>query len=212
MFGDTGSYQTFRLRMGVARFLYIKYNPLLTGLQGQPKTPDIMKKLVFEKLMLIALMAMVAMTFSACGGSGNDDLPGTGGVTKGVHRIDVQFSESAGNCSVTMGFTAYNEKGSFVKLYDNGKEVTDNDGGYKTNVMRDISISTDDGAIGLAVGVYVAGKNMGKIKDDVTVTLVGYTNNKRVKTQTVVFPAGTRNGSITFYTNVDGTIDPIINK
>ena len=171
-----------------------------------------MKKLVFEKLMMIALMAMVAMTFSACGGSDSDDLPGTGGVTKGVHRIDVQFSESAGDCSVTMGFTAYNEKGNFVKLYDNGKEVTDSDGGYKTNVLRDISISTDDGAIGLAVAIIVAGKNMGKIKDDVTVTLVGYTNNKRVKTQTVVFPAGTKNGSITFYTNVDGTIDPVINK
>ena len=57
-----------------------------------------MKKNIFTKLMMLAMVAMTSISFTACGGDDDDN----NGVDTaiGVHRIDVQFNDDAAGCSV----------------------------------------------------------------------------------------------------------------
>ena len=53
-----------------------------------------MKTKFLTNLLMMAALAMVAMTFTACGGDDEDDIPG-GDTSVGVHRVDIQFSSNA---------------------------------------------------------------------------------------------------------------------
>ena len=79
-----------------------------------------------KKLFSIMFMAMVAMvcvtTFTACGGSDDDDTLGSdySDITIGSHRIDVEFEGNTTPWTTTVGFSAVkaSASGMGAQLYE----------------------------------------------------------------------------------------------
>ncbi len=149
-----------------------------------------------EKYMrnsVLAIMAMMTVCmFTACGDDDDNGDSGASGI--GVHRIDVQFSDNAAGCETTAAFYGLKQDGSYAALYENGRSLTTDSFTHVwlTEDMRDISVQTEDGCGALAVSITVMGPDGNNVSSDVTVTVVGYVNNKRVKTQVFTLPAGKR--------------------
>lgn len=161
-----------------------------------------MKRKVY---LLLALVAMVTMTFTACGGDDKeDDIPvDAAGTGIGIHRIDVQYSDNAAGCRVMNIFYGVRKDGSLGDLYENGKklELDDQSHTWTTEEQRDLSIQTEDGCGGMVLTLGISGPNGKNVTSDVTVTVVGYVNGKRIKTQVFTLPAGSYTMAAVFATN-----------
>lgn len=160
-----------------------------------------MKKNIFTKLMMLAMVAMTSVSFTACGGDDDDN----NGVDTaiGFHRIDVQFSDDAAGCSVINYFYGLRADASYANIYENGK-LLPLDGSthtWSTDEVRNISIQTEDGCVAIVGAINITSKNLKPIDHDVTVTVVGYVNGKRIKTQVFTLPAGKTAISAAFSTS-----------
>lgn len=150
-----------------------------------------MKKERFVRFSVLAIMAMMTVCmFTACGD--DDDSSDSGTSNIGIHRIDVQFSDNAAGCEVTTIFYGLKQDGSFAALYEKGKSLSlePSTHTWMTEDVRDISVQTEDGCGALSASITIMGPNMNNVSSDVTVTVVGYVNNKRIKTQVFTLPAG----------------------
>ena len=63
-----------------------------------------MKQIKTFKYLMMAMMAAVCMTFAACGGDSDDDIPGGGNAQIGVHRVDLHFDGTLPSWHSTVGF------------------------------------------------------------------------------------------------------------
>lgn len=149
-----------------------------------------MKKQSIKFSVLVMITMMTMCMFTACG----DDDDSSDSVTSniGVHRIDVQFSENAVGCEATTIFYGLKPNGSYAALYENGKSLPlePSTHTWMTEDVRDISVQTEDGCGVLSASITIMGPNGNNVSSDVTVTVVGYVNNKRIKTQVFTLPAG----------------------
>jgi len=148
-----------------------------------------MKKIFFTALMMLAMVAMTSVSFTACGGDDDDNNENT---NVGVHRIDVHFDDNAIGCRVISTFYGRYPDGSFSNLYENGKQLPTDATSHiwYSYDIRDMSITTDDGCRAEAAIINLTTPSMRKLDHDVTVTVVGYINGKRTKSQVFTLPAG----------------------
>lgn len=160
-----------------------------------------MKKNFFTALMMLAMVAMVSTTFTACGGDDDDN----NGVDTaiGVHRIDVQFNDNVGGCDVASYFYGLKADASFANIYENGKQLPldESTHTWMTDEVRNISVTTEDGCVAIVGSITITSKTLKPIDHDVSVTIVGYVNGKRIKTQVFTLPAGKTGMSTVFSTS-----------
>lgn len=175
-----------------------------------------MEKINLKHFFLLAMMAMVAMTFSACGGDDDDDSGKDVGTGVGVHRIDVQFStrQTSGlDCQCV--FAAYRFDKKELDIYENGKKVSqDNVFGIENSAMfkglQDISVNSSDGCVAMVASLTLMTDRLIPAAADVTVTFVAYVNGKRVKTQVATLPKGKTMMSVDFESGYNKTLSPVI--
>lgn len=140
----------------------------------------------------IVMLAMVSIAFTACGGDDDEDNNQSSGTGIGVHRIDVQFSGNTAECNALNIFYALKADGSYAGLYESGKalQMDATTQTWHNEEFRPISIESEDGCGATAASINVTSKTMRPISSDLTVTVVGYVNGKRIKTQVFTLPAG----------------------
>lgn len=149
-----------------------------------------MIKRIYSVLLLMAISFMTTAVFTSCGG--DDDLPG-GDSTSGVHRIDIQFSDdNAAKWKTTTIFYGMKSNSNYSLLYENGKQLpsTGNTYTWATDEMRDISVQTENGSVAVIVSVIIRTFDMNPSDSDITVTFVGYVNNKKIAMRSYTLPAG----------------------
>lgn len=153
--------------------------------------------------MMLALMGCICLsTFTACGGDDNNENKATD-TAIGVHRIDVQFNDNIVGCDVANYFYALKADASYANIYENGKQLPldASTHTWMTDEIRNISITTEDGCAAIIGSVNITSKTLKPIDHDVSVTMVGYVNGKRIKTQVFTLPAGKTGMSTAFSTS-----------
>lgn len=156
------------------------------------------------------LMAAVCMTFAACGGdSDDDDIPGGGNAQIGVHRVDLHFDNALPQWSNVIIVCGVKPNSNFSKLYENGKELPlismeDQNVGYVSEDVRDYSINTESGCGFIEAEVLMFSLDGKPAPHDVTVTAVGYVNDKRIYTKVFTLPAGSISLVVGFNTGNGG--------
>lgn len=162
-----------------------------------------MKQNISIKYLMMAMVAVVCMTFSACGGD-DDDLPdGNSDFEVGVHRVDIQFDTNGQAIEAQTIINAVRTDGTQCALYENGKQISSGNQPYAwyTEEVRNFSIQTDDKCICIVANVAVWPENYTVAKADINVTCVGYVNNKEVYRRTVTLPKGKKTLAIGFTTD-----------
>lgn len=85
-----------------------------------------MNKSVFTKLMMLALMGCMCITFTACGGDDDDDLPGqevTGSVT--YYEPCFDWGSTADHVKEYMsGWDLVETSNDYAQMYSNGRNTT----------------------------------------------------------------------------------------
>ncbi len=179
-----------------------------------------MKK-YFSTIMILAMMAIVCMSVTACGGDDDEDSPGGGGdkTTIGIHRIDIQIDgKTNSNWTSAFSFLGMTADGKFTGLYENGKAlpVDPQLNMWSTTEIRDFSISTDNDAAIIVGNVLLTTPGASKATEDVIITMVGYVNNNRIYTRVFTLPAGKSVIGISFSTGDGGksecSVDGIITQ
>ena len=151
-------------------------------------------------------MAMVAsmclVTFTACGGSDDDDIGGeSGNLTVGTHRVDVEFSGETAGWNVSLTFLGTDKNVTKAsRLYENGSALTTVDGVWLATEFRPYSVTTDNDSQSLQCTVTLRKKYAGA--SPVTVTLKGYVNGKQVKMRAVTTDASHKGKMIAFYSQI----------
>lgn len=165
-----------------------------------------MKKNNILSLLMMMLVASVCVTsFTSCGGNDDDD-PIAGNPNIGVHRIDVQFDGNfQGKWTAINVFVGVKQDGQITGLYENGKALDINSrvNNWTSTQIRDYSISTENGAAALTATVMLSAPYNVVTTEDVSITMVGYINNKRIYTQVFTLPAGKSIMTVNFST-IDG--------
>lgn len=149
----------------------------------------IMRKLFFYSMMT-AIMTMAAFIFSACGGDDKDDIPdGYVKTTEGVHRTEVSFSGNTAGWSTSLTFIAVYGDGTHgkVKMYENGKQISDN-GGFSSEEMRSYAVDTDAMCDMMSTTIILTHESFGSV-EPITVTLKGYVNGKQTNMKVVEISA-----------------------
>lgn len=168
-----------------------------------------MKKDIFRYMTLV-MVAIVSMTFMACGGADDDEIDQT--TIIGVHRIDVEFSGNIDECMATNVFYALKPDTSFGNIYEGGKQLQlePTSHTWTNKEIRAISVLSEDGCVGTIAGIIVISKNSEPISSDLMVTMTGYVNNKFLKKQVFTLPAGYTSISIPFSTTDTELHDAVI--
>lgn len=157
-----------------------------------------MKQIKTFKYLMMAMMAVVCMTFAACGGDDKDDDPGNVvKTTTGVHRIDVEFSGATDGWSLQAMFIGTHGNTSSVELYENGKKVgTDVPGTFVGDTFRNYSVETDASCDLFEVTLSaIPMTNPGTF----TVTLKGYVNGKQTNMKVFEFKPDAQVKGCIFY-------------
>lgn len=152
-----------------------------------------MIKRIYSVLLLMAIAFTTSVVFTSCGDD-DDDLPGGDGTT-GVHRIDIQFSDNnTAKWKATTIFYGMKSNGSYSSLYENDKQLpaTGSTHTWSTDEMRNISVQTENGSRAVIASIIIQTVNIKPAESDVTVTFVGYVNNKRIATRSYTLPVGKR--------------------
>lgn len=153
-------------------------------------------KQLFRYSMMLAVMVMAVLTFTACGSDDKDDLPdGYVKTTEGVHRIEVSFdgNTTGWNCDATF-IATYGT--ATVNLYENGKQVG-SAYGYSSSEVRDYAIETDAKCDLMSVTVILSHSSFASV-EPITVTLKGYVNGKQTNMKVVEVPTSETNKGIVF--------------
>ena len=153
-------------------------------------------------MFIIALIAITCLSVFSCSVSKEDPVDDTGtGI--GVHHIDVHFAtDKKAGINTFCTFKATAPDGKTVQLYENRKKVSESADSKRWNVedMRDLSVDSENGCSSMELNIQINGKDMVPLTSDVTVTIVGYVNNKRIKSQVETIPAGMKLMKIEFNT------------
>jgi hypothetical protein len=177
-----------------------------------------MKQIKTFKYLMMAMMAAVCMTFAACGGdSDDDDVPGGGNAQIGVHRVDLHFDVTLPSWHSTVGFHGIKPDGSFSRLYENGNElplyeISGQGTGYISEEIRDYSICTDNNCGAIVAHVMLISFDGKPAPHDVTVTAVGYINDKRIYTKVFTLPTGASSMVMAFTTDDGGESELVIDN
>ena len=162
-----------------------------------------MKKNVLTNLMMMAMMALVSMTFAACGGDDKDDIPGDDKVLKeGVHRMEVYFSGSD-KWNISGSFTATYGYGS-TDIYENGKKVSEYAGVYDIDEFRDYVVETGKDCDQMVLTF--ATKPKSKSSEDLTVTLKGFIDGKQTNMKVYTIKANDPKTMVFFCQDVGGDL------
>lgn len=166
-----------------------------------------MKKNSILKLMIVAMVAIVSVTtFTACGGDDDDDLPatGSGDITIGTHRIDVEFEGNTTPWTTTVGFSAVKASatGMGAKLYENGKELNVSSSSWSEDTFRSYSISTDDKCQSLCCVLYVRANRHATPLEPITIRMRGYAIGSLKKERTYTIDDNGKTKIITFFSEV----------
>jgi hypothetical protein len=190
----------------------MKYCVSLHLIINMNKTITSMKRVNSIKYLMMVMMATVCVSFSACGGDDKDDDLPEGSSYVGIHRIDVQFSDNATGLLSTAIFNGIKPNGSWVSLYENGKSLDlGTYGTWTTNEIRPISVETENGCVELSVSIVLMSKGVAA-SSDVSVTTIGYINNKKIATKVFTLPAGKKTLSLGFSTDEGGTSGYVIDS
>ena len=148
---------------------------------------------------MMALMAVVCSTFTACGGSNSDDdIPGdVVETTTGVHRIEVSFDGSTAGWEGQIMFIATNGMSHDVAIYKDGSLVG-TEGGFSTEELKNITAETEKDCDLMQISVTLMNMSH-KAVSPVTVTLKGYVNGVQKNMKVVEFPVTETLKTIIFY-------------
>lgn len=144
---------------------------------------------------MMAIVAVVCVTFTACGG--DDDSENVVKTSNGVHRIDVSFGGDASGWNCQAMFIGTRGNTHDVKLYENGKEVTETPGAFAGQGFRDYSVETDANCDMFVVTV--TGLRNSTSAETITVTLKGYVNGKQTNMKVFEFKPDKQVKSCVFY-------------
>lgn len=146
-----------------------------------------MKK-YFSYIMMMVMMTVVCVIFSACGGDKDDDLPeGYVKTTEGIHRIEVTFDGNTAGWEGQIMFLATNGTSHNVAIYKDGSLVG-TDGGFSTEELRNITAESEKACDMMQVSVTLMNMSH-KATSPVTVTLKGYVNGIQKNMKVVEIPA-----------------------
>lgn len=157
--------------------------------------------------MMMAIMAVMCVTFNACSSSDDEDLPdGYVKTTEGIHRIEVAFSGNTAGWSADLSFIAVYGDGTHgkVKLYENGSQISDN-GTFGAEELRNYAVETDAKCDQMTVTVTLS-HSAGKTVEPVTVTLKGYVNGVQKKVKTATFNSNEVYKTVVFDSELDADI------
>lgn len=156
-----------------------------------------MKK-YFSYITMLAMLAVVCVTFTACGGDDkDDDLPeGYVKTTEGVHRIEVVFDGNTAGWEGQIMFIAINGTSYNVAVYKDGS-LASTDGGFSTEELKNITAESEKACDMMQVSVTLMNMSH-KAVSPVTVTLKGYVNGIQKNMKVVEFPASETYKTIIF--------------
>ena len=140
------------------------------------------------RVIMVAMVAVVAMAFTACGSDDDDETGGgSGTLTVGTHRIDVAFDGETAGWSVNVTFIGnkYPDASKFSDLYENGILLPTKQGTYMASEVRPYSVSTDASSQMLTAMIIVRKKSGGYTQQPMKVVLRGYVNGKEVRSKTI---------------------------
>ena len=145
-----------------------------------------------KNFLFVVMVAALAMMFTSCSKDDGSEEPASGKTGVGVHRVDVHFEGNIAECNSLNIFFALQENGTYREVYENGQKLSldETTHTWYSQQIRDFSIYTPDGCSAVCASINMTTKTMQPLSSDVTVTLVGYVNDKRIKTQVATFPAG----------------------
>lgn len=156
-----------------------------------------MKRIETIKYLMMAVLTVVCMTFTACGDDDKEYDPGYGKteLLEGVHRIEVSFKNAENWRASVMFIGTYHEEAA--ELYEDGEKIGRGKGYYVDGGVRNYNIESeakcDDMVVTLSLNPLVM-DDPGELE----VTLKGYVNGKQTNMKVyTVTKDGYRN--ITFY-------------
>lgn len=134
-------------------------------------------------LALIVMTMVCITTFSACGSDDDDEKIeniNNREIIIGTHQIDLSLEGETTGWDIETSFCAT------VPIYENGKELERSEFGiWESDEIRNYSITTDDKADNLVVGLFVERKGSVELQP-VTVCLKSTVNGKAWKSKTIV--------------------------
>lgn len=154
-----------------------------------------MKNFKSIKCLVMAIVAVVCVTLTACGG--DDDSENVVKTSTGVHRIDVSFSGDTSGWDCQALFVGTHGNTHDVKLYENGKDVTETPGGFAGQGFRDYSVETD-ASCDMFVVTVTSLRNSASA-GTFTITLKGYVNSKQTNMKVYEFKPDKQVKSCVFY-------------
>ena len=161
----------------------------------------------FLSSILMAMMAAMCVTFTACGGDDDDDplVNDYSDVSIGTHRIDVEFEGYTTPWTTTVGFSAVkaSASGMGAQLYENGKELNMNAGSWSEDTFRSYSISTDDRCQTLCCVLYIRPNTHSTTLEPITIRMRGYVNGNQKKEQTFTIEDNNKTKIITFFSEIN---------
>lgn len=136
-----------------------------------------MKKVNSIKYLMMAVAAIVCMTFTSCGGDDDkDDIPGDYKELKeGVHRIEVYFSGS-NQWRITAMFVASHGLNG-TDIYENGQKVNQTSGAYYNEELRNYVVETGKKCDQFNLTLLM--DPLSSTSGDIEVTLRGYIDGKQ---------------------------------
>ncbi|MBR3078246.1 MAG: beta-barrel fold lipoprotein [Prevotella sp.] len=137
-----------------------------------------MKQIKTFKFLMMAVCAVMCVTFAACGGDDDkDDISGDYQELKeGVHRIEVYFSGSD-KWRVVATFLATHGYGG-TDLYENGQKVNKTAGGYYSEELRNYAVETGKNCDQMVATIQLDPLSK-STSGDIEVTLKGFIDGKQ---------------------------------
>ena len=158
-----------------------------------------MKTRMYIRLCAVAIIIVVVITaFLSC--DRNDEIPVTTWRTTGIHRIEVEFSDTAyweGLCLFTAGYNA----GSGKTLYENNKMLeNDSTGAYTERKLRRYNIYSEGTCNFMAVGISAMPRRL--IAIPLKITFKGYIDDKLSNSATCEFLPEQESNVVEFRTEI----------
>lgn len=158
-----------------------------------------MKKNILVKLMMVAMVATMCMTFTACGG-GDDDTSGGGeNLTVGVHRVEMYFSDNAAGWAVNVTFA-----GARYSATNNSSTLYEDDVKLPIHVFKEArtyKVYTDNTSQSLCCMANL--RKRGTSPQPVTITMKGFVNGQQKKEKTYTIDGNHSNNTIVFYSEIN---------
>jgi len=175
-----------------------------------------MRKIFYwNSMACLVMLLMICATLVSCG---SDDENSSATTLVGIHRVEIEFDgvpQSDEYFFINTSVYGLKVDGSFSKLYENGSELelVEPYSVWQTSDVRRICVQTEDNSAMIAANVCIGSVYGGGIKNDMTVTMRGYVNNRQMAMRVFTLHKGDTYIDMNFVTDVEGgTIDGYTNS